>query len=55
MEISFGISDERMISENLIKTALKGNGIISFQVIQEFLNVATKEFQGSMTNAEAQK
>jgi predicted nucleic acid-binding protein len=48
-------SDKRMISENLIKAALKGNGIISFQVIQEFLNVATKEFQGSMTNAEAQK
>ena len=48
-------SDKRTISENLIKAALKGNGAISFQVVQEFLNVATKKFQGAMTNVEAQK
>jgi predicted nucleic acid-binding protein len=48
-------SDKKTISENLIKAALKGNGVISFQVIQEFLNVAINKFQKSMTYNEAEK
>ncbi len=48
-------SGKRTISENLIKKALEGNGAISFQVVQEFLNVATKKFQRSMTYTESEK
>ncbi|WP_372949981.1 PIN domain-containing protein [Mariniphaga sp.] len=36
--------EKRIISEKLIKKAIGGNGSISFQVIQEFLNVATRKF-----------
>jgi predicted nucleic acid-binding protein len=37
--------DKQKISRNLIKDGLKeGNGCISYQVIQEFLNVATRRF-----------
>ena len=36
-------------AQELIKTALRtGNGYISFQVIQEFLNVATRKFKVPM-------
>ena len=53
---SFDVHDpkKRSISGNLVKTALKGKGVISFQVVQEFLNVATKKFQGAMTQIEAE-
>lgn len=36
--------EKRIISEKLIKKAIGGDGCISFQVIQEFLNVATRKF-----------
>jgi predicted nucleic acid-binding protein len=36
---------KRKIAQDLVSGALeKGNGIISYQVIQEFLNVATRKF-----------
>ena len=38
--------DKQQKARELIKTSLKtGNGHISFQVIQEFFNVATKKFE----------
>jgi predicted nucleic acid-binding protein len=36
--------EKRIISEKLIKKAIGGDGCISFQVVQEFLNVATRKF-----------
>jgi predicted nucleic acid-binding protein len=44
---------KRTIAENLIKNALSGEGFISFQVIQEFLNVSTKKFENPMNSNEA--
>lgn len=44
---------KRTISEKLIKSALYGEGFISFQVIQEFLNVSTKKFENPMNSKEA--
>ncbi len=42
--------DKQQKARELIKTALKtGNGHISFQVIQEFFNVATKKFEVPMS------
>ncbi len=38
------LKDRKAISDKLIKKALNGKGCISFQIIQEFLNVATKKF-----------
>lgn len=43
------------MSEKFIKSALNGKGFISFQIIQEFLNVATNKFKGIMSSYEAQK
>ena len=48
-------SAKRRISEKLIKEALSGKGSISFQVIQEFLNTATKKFESPMNSDEAEK
>ena len=36
---------KKKISDDLIKNALSGKGFISYQTIQEFLNVATKKFE----------
>ncbi len=44
---------KRTISEELIKNALSGAGFISFQVIQEFLNISTKKFENPMSVEEA--
>ena len=43
-------------ARELIATALKTQkGIISFQVVQEFLNVATRQFEIPLTSLEAEK
>jgi len=43
-------------ARELVATALKTQkGIISFQVIQEFLNVATRKFETPLTETEAEK
>ena len=40
----------------LIRQAVRsGNGIISYQVVQEFLNVALRRFRHPMTTAEAEQ
>ena len=49
---SFDQSDQRKqsIAQGLIREAIKtGQGIISYQVIQEFLNVATRKFTKSLS------
>lgn len=46
---------KRTISEKLIKQALSGEGYISFQIIQEFLNVSTRKFENKMNSVEASK
>ena len=43
-----GDSAKRKVSGELIKRAHQGKGCISFQVIQEFLNVATRKFEKPM-------
>lgn len=46
---------KRKISRDLVAGALeKGKGIISYQVIQEFLNVATRKFAVAMKVKDAQ-
>jgi len=40
-------------AQDLIKLAHKGEGCISFQVVQEFLNVALKKFEVSLTPDDA--
>jgi predicted nucleic acid-binding protein len=47
-------SPKRKIAIELIKKAHLGTGIISTQIIQEFLNVATKKFSNAMTTSEAE-
>ena len=43
-------------ARELVATALKTQkGIISYQVIQEFLNVATRKFETPLTSQEAEK
>jgi predicted nucleic acid-binding protein len=43
-------------ARNLIATVMeKGTGIISYQVIQEFLNVATQKFDRNLTYSDAQR
>jgi predicted nucleic acid-binding protein len=43
-------------ARELVATALKTQkGIISFQVVQEFLNVATRQFETPLTETEAEK
>ncbi len=48
-------SQKRKISDKLIKDAHLGKGCISFQVIQEFLNVATRKFISPLKTDDAQK
>lgn len=46
---------KQKIARDLIKIALdKGSGSISFQVIQEFLNVATRKFESPFTLQDSQ-
>jgi predicted nucleic acid-binding protein len=47
---------KRKIAGNLVSGALeKGTGIISYQVIQEFLNVATRKFAVPLSFKDAQR
>ncbi len=46
---------KRIVSGKLIKRALSGEGCISFQIIQEFLNVSTRKFEKKMNSDEANK
>ncbi len=46
-------SQKRTIAEKLIKNALSGDGYISFQVVQEFLNVSIRKFGSPMNSTEA--
>lgn len=42
-------------AQALISTALEGAGVISFQVVQEFLNVALRKFTPPMSVDQAQR
>ncbi len=43
-------AEKRTRAQAIVQSALRtGNGVISFQVVQEFLNVATRKFQEPMT------
>jgi len=49
-------SDKNSIARSLIQEALRsGEGVISYQVIQEFLNVATRKFKSPLTPADSKK
>lgn len=46
--------EKRSVSRELVAEALHGRGaVISYQVIQEFLNVATRKFESPMSTEEA--
>lgn len=45
---------KREISKDLIKKAHAENGCISFQVVQEFLNVSTRKFEVPLKTTDAQ-
>ncbi len=47
-------SAKKEIARELLKQAHSKNGCISFQVIQEFLNVATKKFEVPIKSNDAQ-
>jgi predicted nucleic acid-binding protein len=47
--------EKQTISKTLIEAALTGKGCISFQVIQEFMNVALRRFTPPMTSSQAQQ
>jgi len=48
--------DKRTIARQLLREALaRGNGCISYQVVQEFLNVATRKFQQPLSALEARQ
>jgi predicted nucleic acid-binding protein len=47
---------KRKIARDLVSSALeKGTGVISYQVIQEFLNVATRKFAVPLSVRDAQR
>lgn len=49
-------SRKREIARKLVSEALEnGSGIISYQVVQEFLNVATRKFVIPLSSADAQR
>ena len=48
-------SEKKSVSTQLIKQAHKRNGCLSFQVIQEFLNIATSKFKIPLKNEDIQK
>jgi len=48
-------SPKKKVSNTLIKEAHRGEGCVSFQVIQEFLNVATRKFVTPLKTEDAQK
>jgi len=47
-------SPKRKVSDKLIKQAHQNKGCTSFQVIQEFLNVATQKFESPLKHEDAQ-
>jgi predicted nucleic acid-binding protein len=48
--------DKRDVARILIKTALEdGTGCVSYQVVQEFLNVATRKFVEPLSIADASR
>ncbi len=49
-------SEKNKIANNLIKSALiEGQGCISFQIIQEFINVSTKKIKVPMSFSDCHK
>ena len=46
---------KQTVANTLVEQALLGNGCISFQVIQEFLNTALRKFDPPMTTEQAQQ
>ncbi len=47
--------EKQKIAQNLLEDALIGKGIISYQVIQEFMNLALRKFQPSMSHTQAHR
>ena len=45
--------EKRARAMELVQLALGGDGLISFQVVQEFLNVATRRFEKPLSSDEA--
>ena len=45
--------EKRNRARELVQTALDGKGVISWQVVQEFLNVALRRFEHPLTAREA--
>ncbi len=41
--------DKQRIAKDLVSNAIKGQGCISYQVIQEFLNVVSYKFKNSLS------
>lgn len=54
---TFDASDpaKRTTARQLVRDALQGRGCISYQVVQEFLNVATRKFQQPLSPIEARQ
>jgi len=46
---------KQAIAQGLLEDALMGKGCISYQVIQEFLNIALRKFSPAMTTEQAQQ
>ena len=46
--------EKQNIAQGLLESALNNGGIISYQVIQEFMNLALRKFQPVMTHKQAQ-
>ncbi len=54
--LSKSVPSKQVIASRLVKEAIEsGKGIISFQVVQEFFNVAFRRFAPPMTPAEAEQ
>src|SRR6267143_2074525 len=54
--LSKSVPSKQVIASGLVKEAIEsGKGIISFQVVQEFFNVAFRRFAPPMTPAEAEQ
>ena len=48
--------EKQKLSKEIVAQALENStGIISYQVIQEFLNVSTKKFKSPLTIADCQR
>jgi|SRR5690242_6967399 predicted nucleic acid-binding protein len=55
-EMSSGVPSKQAVASGLVQDALKsGKGVISFQVVQEFFNVAFRRFKPPMLPADAQQ